>query len=190
MVQWWRDTSVGCSDVNQQSITVNESVSSFRITGLEPGNRYTITVRGFNTTGSGLVSNTLTGMTLETGKGEPNFTLPCSLLFSTAPSSGPTSVIHGTITASSITVQWGEVACLHRNGDITSYTVQAVRNGMVERTASVPAGAARETTISGLSPSAHYTVQVAAVNGAGTGPYSAGIPIMTNSKCRYSSTLV
>ena len=48
-------------------------------------------------------------------------------------------------------------------------------NGMVE-TFDVPSDT-REATISGLSPSTWYTVQVAAVNGAGTGPFR-GISIM------------
>ena len=40
--------------------------------------------------------------------------------------------------------------------------------------------ATRQATVSGLSPSTLYTVQVAAVNGAGRGPYSTGISIRTN----------
>ena len=39
---------------------------------------------------------------------------------------------------------------------------------------------ARSAKLSGLSPSTLYTVQVAAVNGAGAGPYSTGINIWTN----------
>ena len=75
------------------------------------------------------------------------------------------------------------MSCLERNGEITSYRAQAVINGMVERTASV-GGDARQATISGLSPSTSYTVQVAAVNGAGTGPYSFGISVRTSGKFR------
>ena len=52
---------------------------------------------------------------------------------------------------------------------------------MVERTANV-SGAAREATISGLSPSTQYTVKVAAENGAGIGAYSTGIFIMTSGR--------
>ena len=73
--------------------------------------------------------------------------------------------------------------CLERNGEMTGYRAQAVRNGMVEGTASV-GGSARQATISGLSPSTLYTVQVAAVNGAGTGPYSSGIYVRTNGEFR------
>ena len=52
---------------------------------------------------------------------------------------------------------------------------------MVEGTASV-GGDARQATISGLSPLTSYTVQVAAVNGAGTGPYSSGISVRTRGR--------
>jgi hypothetical protein len=73
------------------------------------------------------------------------------------------------------------VSCLDRNGEITGYRAQAVRNGMVEGTASV-SGGATQATISGLSPSTLYSVQVAAVNGAGTGPYSSGVYVRTSGK--------
>ena len=72
--------------------------------------------------------------------------------------------------------------CLDRNGEITGYRAQTVRNGMVEGTASV-GGDARLATIFGLSPSTTYTVQVAAVNGASTGPYSGGY-VRTNGDFR------
>ena len=89
----------------------------------------------------------------------------------------------GGVTASSITVRWQPVLCLDRNGEITGYIVQAVRNEMVEGTASV-GGDAGQATISGLSPSTSYSVQVAAVNGAGTGPYSSGISVRTSGEFR------
>ena len=74
------------------------------------------------------------------------------------------------------------MSCLDRNGEI-SYRTQAVRNRVVEGTSSVGSDA-RQATISGLSPSTSYTVQVAAVNGAGTGPYSSGISVTTNGEFR------
>ena len=81
-VQWERDTSVGCSDRNLRSFTVNQGFSgSYRITGLEPGNRYTITVAVFNAAGSGPVSNAVTATTMETSKRLSEYCKYLSLLF-------------------------------------------------------------------------------------------------------------
>ena len=68
VVEWQRDTSVGCSDEDEGSITVNGAFTSYIITGLEPGNMYTITVTVSNSAGSSGVSNTVTAMTEETGE--------------------------------------------------------------------------------------------------------------------------
>ena len=67
-VRWQRDTSVGCSDVNQSTISVNTAFpNSYQISGLEPGNRYTITVTVSNAAGTAPASNSVNGTTLETG---------------------------------------------------------------------------------------------------------------------------
>ena len=71
--------------------------------------------------------------------------------------------------------------CLDRNGRITDFRVQALRNGMVEKRTTAFGGNVREATLSGLSPLTWYTVQVAAVNGAGTGPYS-GVHVRTSGR--------
>ena len=89
----------------------------------------------------------------------------CAL--STAPSVGPASVMVVTVTTNSITVQWEEVPCLHRNGEITGYVIVA-RIRTTDITEFVN-GDARSATVSGLTPITQYTVLVAAVNGAGTG---------------------
>ena len=176
VVQWQRDTSVGCSNMDEGSKTRSGSFNSYEITGLQPDSRYVITVTVFNTAGS--VYDQATAMTLEAGKREINLNLSLFLpLFSAAPSRSLSFIRSSTrVTASSITVQWREIPCVHRNGEI-SYRVLTVRNGMVE-TFDVP-GDTREATITGLSPSTQYTVQVAAVNSAGTGPFR-GTNIMTS----------
>ena len=70
-VEWQRDTSVGCSYSNMRRLTVNRGFTgSYRITGLEPGNRYTITVTVSNEAGSSPVSNAVTATTTETGERE------------------------------------------------------------------------------------------------------------------------
>ena len=67
---------------------------------------------------------------------------------------------------------------------VIHYIASVMRNGVVETTANVPESAAREATLSGLSPSTLYVVQVAAVNGAGIGPYRS-IYIRTEGKCSH-----
>ena len=74
------------------------------------------------------------------------------------------------------------MSCLDRNGEITGYRAHAMTNGVVEGNTSV-GGDARQATISGLAPSTLYSVQVAALNGAGTGPYS-GVYVRTNGEFR------
>ena len=77
-------------------------------------------------------------------------------------------------------MQWEEMLCTHRNGEITGYMVNATLSGIVVATENVNDGSARVGTISGLNPSTEYFVLVAAVNSAGTGPFS-GTPITTAS---------
>ena len=96
------------------------------------------------------------------------------------PSSPPPSVT-ATSSATTITVQWWPVDCIHLNGDITGYTVRVSASGEAERTVSVDESV-EEATMSGLSPFTIYNVSVAAVNSAGTGVYSGDIAIQTESE--------
>ena len=167
VVEWQRDTSVGCSNEDERTISVSGAFTSYTITGLEPGNRYTIRVTVSNSAGNA-VSNTVTAMTLETGERE--YYIPHIMMsFSSAPTSSPMPR-EGTVTARSITIEWNELACLDRNGVITGYIVEARTSGTLIRTVSVNDGDAREATVSGLNPSTEYTVSLQAVNSAGSGP--------------------
>ena len=95
------------------------------------------------------------------------------MIFPPAPSAVPTSVSVSEVTSSSITLQWGAVNCIHRNGDITGYSVRyGVQGSGSTQTESVSGGGATITTISGLMASTTYSIEVAAVNSAGTGDYS------------------
>ena len=91
-----------------------------------------------------------------------------------APSAAPNSVSVSEVTSSSITVQWEAVPCIEQNGNITGYTVW-----YGSQTQSVLGGSVTETTISNLTPSTTYNIQMAAMNDAGTGDYSNTISIMT-----------
>ena len=90
-----------------------------------------------------------------------------------APSAAPTSVRVSAVTSSNITVHWGAVDCIHRNGDITGYSVRyGVQGSGSTETRNVSGGSATEVTISSLMLSTTYSIQVAAVNSVGIGVYS------------------
>ena len=84
----------------------------------------------------------------------------------TAPSAAPTSVDVSFINSTALNVQWEAVPCIEQNGDITGYTVRVLESGEMD------VGDVNEVTISELTPSTTYSIQVAAVNSEGTGPYS------------------
>ena len=84
------------------------------------------------------------------------------------------------MTSSSITIQWGAVPCIHRNGDITGYSVQyGVLGNESTQTMSVSRTSA---SITGLIESTTYTIEVAAVNDAGIGVYSEPLIMTAQSK--------
>ena len=98
------------------------------------------------------------------------------MAFPPAPSAAPTSVSVSEVTSSSITVQWMAVDCIHRNGDITGYSVWYGVQGSSEgdRTVEMFSGdsSGGMYQISGLSAVYVYSIEVAAVNSAGTGVFS------------------
>ena len=179
-VRW---TSEMCS-ITEETMDREGSSATFTIPGLEEGISYTITVTATNGAGSG-ESASIPGTTDEAGEKLPihshqqEHIHQSSVIFSTVPSGAPNGVEEVSTASNSITVRWEEVDCLLRNGMITGYTAQAVRNGVVEGTASV-GGDARQATISGLAPSTEYSVQVAAVNSAGIGLFSSPITVMSS----------
>ena len=67
-MEWQRDTSVGCSDEDQDSTTITDT--SYTISGLEEDSRYTITVTA-STVGGSVMSAILTEMTPEAGERLP-----------------------------------------------------------------------------------------------------------------------
>ena len=92
------------------------------------------------------------------------------------------------MTSSSITVQWGAVPCIHRNGNITGYSVQygVLGSGSI-LVISVSGGSVTQVTISNLISSTFYSIQVAAVNSEGTGISSELVFSETSSSSQVSS---
>ena len=96
-----------------------------------------------------------------------------------APSAAPTSVSVSEVTSSSITVQWGAVPCIHRNGDITGYSVQYGVVGS-ESTQTISVSGDFSGVISNLEPPTNYSIKVAAMNSVGIGPYSDAVIAQTD----------
>ena len=70
VLEWQRDTCFGEGEMDMRMSTISETgafPNSYQISGLEPGNRYTITVTVSNAAGTAPASNPVTGTTLETG---------------------------------------------------------------------------------------------------------------------------
>ena len=76
------------------------------------------------------------------------------------------------VTSSSITVQWGAVPCIHRNGEITGYSVQYGVGSESTQTMFVSGVSTTKTTIPNLMSNTSYWIKVAAVNSEGIGNFS------------------
>ena len=92
-----------------------------------------------------------------------------------APSVPPSNVTVTGVTSTTITVQWGNVPCIHQNGDITGYSVR-YGSEAVNVTGDSSGGT---YTIPGLLPSTNYPIQVAAMNSAGIGENSTTVDQLT-----------
>ena len=82
------------------------------------------------------------------------------------------------VDSSSIDINWGEVPCQHRNGEITGYVVvyrKVLSRGRGERRQAQEEMVmvnGQTATIDNLDPLTEYSVMVAAVNSAGTGVFT------------------
>ena len=101
------------------------------------------------------------------------------IYYAIAPSAAPTSVNITSMNSSSITVQWGPVDCIHRNGDITGYIIcyNILNNSGSQHCA--PSNDS-EIMIDNLDPYATYIIRVRAVNGVGLGPFGENITTSTS----------
>ena len=69
---------------------------------------------------------------------------------------------------------WDRIPCVHRNGDITGYSIQHGATAFDNMaTVTGTTDEMRTFEASGLEPLTTYMFRVAAVNSNGTGPYSA-----------------
>ena len=85
-----------------------------------------------------------------------------------APTGAPQGLSVQSVMATSVVLTWNEMDCLQRNGDITGYMIQYVRDSQLITDLS----STRTYTVQELIPFTEYSFSVAAVNSVGTGPFS------------------
>lgn len=75
----------------------------------------------------------------------------------------------------SVHLHWEPVSCVHQNGEITGYIVKYWAHGR-NTTGRISYDVSRtDVTVSNLSALTNFSFQVAAVNNAGTGVFSAPV---------------
>ena len=97
-------------------------------------------------------------------------------------SSAPNDVPEGskvmTVGIRSLSVVWGTVSCPNQRGPITGYRLHYTGNDKTY-TINITGEGSRQHLLTGLTPFTNYSVQVAAVNDGGTGPYSTPLIVET-----------
>ena len=88
---------------------------------------------------------------------------------SLAPTGAPGTLTNTSMESRSLTVVWGTVPCPDQRGHITGYRLRYSNGTSIVNTTGEES---RQHVLTGLTPFTSYSVQVAAVNGGGTGPYS------------------
>ena len=88
---------------------------------------------------------------------------------SPAPTGAPGGLTNTSVEGRSLSVEWGTVPCPHQGGPITGYTLRYSNGTSIVNTTGE---GSRQHELTGLTPFTNYSVQVAAMNDGGTGPYS------------------
>ncbi|XP_065910272.1 protein sidekick-2-like isoform X2 [Dysidea avara] len=132
------------------------SQSSVDFTDLEENTGYRFSVRAI---GNSDVYTTAVGDAIAT-------------TLTAAPSSPPQSVAATAVDPSSLRVTWQQPPEIDHNGPLTGYQI---RFRQVGRSTSTVSTSSTSYTLTGLTAYVQYTVQVAAVNSDGTGPFSSSL---------------
>ena len=97
---------------------------------------------------------------------------------SPAPTGAPVGLTSTSVESRSLSVVWGTVPCPHQGGPITGYRLH-YSSGSDSYTVNITGEEIRQYKLTGLTPFTNYSLQVAAVNDRGTGPYSSTLTVET-----------
>ncbi|XP_071799489.1 angiopoietin-1 receptor-like [Asterias amurensis] len=124
--------------------------------GLQPFSSYTVYIKAWNEIGAGQE----TSVSVTTGE--------------SAPSGPPRDITSTVVTNTTLSFSWDQPECGSRHGVITqySYTLTSTDDGAVIRNNNVLSAS---LDLTGLIPSTHYTLSVAAGNSFGLGPVAVKI---------------
>ena len=93
-----------------------------------------------------------------------------------APNGAPQNFTNTLAESKSIGIVWETVPCPHQRGPITGYRLRYSNGTSIVNTSGEES---RHHVLTGLTPYTNYSVQVAAVNDGGTGPYSNPLTVET-----------
>jgi len=147
------------------------SRSSADVTDLEENTAYRFSVRAL---GNGNAVTVAVGDAMATTltSGRCYRVLCVSYDISIAPSSPPQSVTVTAVDPSSLRITWQQPPAIDHNGPLTGYQIRYGRVGTSTSTAST---SSTSYTLTGLTAYVQYSVQVAAINSDGTGPFSSSL---------------
>ena len=93
-----------------------------------------------------------------------------------APITAPEGLTSRSVESRSLNVMWGTVLCPDPKSPITGYRLRYSNGTSIVNTTGE---GSRQHVLTGLTPFTNYSVQVAAVNDGGTGPYSTPLTVET-----------
>ena len=99
-----------------------------------------------------------------------------SYVFSPAPISAPEGLASTSVESRSLSVVWGTLPCPDPKRPVTGYRLRYSNGTSI---VNITGEGSRQHVLTGLTPFTSYSVQVAAVNDGGTGPYSTPLTVET-----------
>ena len=177
-ISWKMMASSQCvengTDGESHSDESHSDEQSFMISDLKEFSEYNITVC---INGSRICASK-TVVTNQTGSYIIMYTCIFHVPFS-APTAAPTDVSVNGMSSTSITISWGPVPCVDRNGIVTKYVVKFRETTSEMFQNKSVTGNEEAMTITALKPLTMYEVKVAAFT-VGTGPFSDSVHASTS----------